>query len=122
MDKKKLIFITLLFICASLLGYSGYLLKSNADLDQSQRSGLIRQGDEYILWLDITNNALIDSNYTICMLIDEKRYNESIFLGAGRIFTYEHHIYPPLENNWVNVSVYKEDEADPISKNTYFIK
>lgn len=122
MEKNKLAYIVLFLIGTSLLAYSAQLLKSRSDLDPSQRSGLIKQGSEYILQMDITNDALIDSNYTISVFIDETQYDENIFLPRGSIFTYKHHFYPPLKNKWVNVSVYKEGETDPVSKSTYLIE
>jgi hypothetical protein len=89
-------------------------------MSQPQRSVLFKQGEEYIVIFDITNIDPENSNYTISVIVDDKRYDENIFLGAGRIFTYKHHIYPPLQDKRVNVTVYKENV--PVSANTYIIK
>lgn len=120
MQKNKLIYISLLLLCAALLIYAGHLLSSRADMSQPQRSVLFKQGEEYIVIFDITNSDPENSNYTISVIVDGKRYNETIFLGAGRIFTYKHHIYPPLQDKRVNVTIYKENV--PVSANTYIIK
>jgi hypothetical protein len=85
------------------------------------KSVFVKQGNSYIMSLDITNTEPIDRNFTINVLVDGKKYNENILLGAGRIYTYEHHIYLPLQDNRINVAVYKENEPAPVSENTYTI-
>lgn len=105
----------------ALIFYSVHLFSLRADLNQPMHSVFVKQGNEYIMSLDITNTETVNRNFTISVLVDGKKYNENISLGAGRIFTYEHHIYPPLQDNRINVAVYKENEPAPVSENTYTI-
>jgi hypothetical protein len=85
------------------------------------RSVLIKQGGEYIIRFDIINTEQENRNYTIRVFVNGKRYDENIFLGIGRSFTYQHHIYAPLQDKKVNVSIYRENEPMPISENIYAV-
>lgn len=100
--------------------YAVYLLSSRANLSQPEGSVLVRQGGEHLVKLDLFNSELTGRNYTISVVVDGRRYDENIFLGAGRAFTYKHHIYAPVQDRRVNVSVYKENEL--VSENTYIIE
>ena len=86
------------------------------------RSMFFRQDNEYVVILDITNSEPETRNYTISVLVDGKRYDENISLSAGRLFTYKHHVYPPLQDKRVNVTVYGENETVVVSKNTYVME
>ncbi len=123
MGKNKLIYFYffLLFLCVLLILYSGHLFISRASLNQSVKSVLVRQGGEFTVVLDINNNEPSARNYTISVLAGRMRREEHVYVGTGRTFTYMHHIYPPLEDKRVNVSVYREDEPVPVSKYTYVI-
>ena len=121
MERNKLIYISLLLVCIALIFYAVHLFSLRADLDQPMHSVFVKQGNAYVMSLDITNTESVNRNFTISVLVDGKKYNENILLGAGRIFTYEHYIYPPLQDNRINVAVYKENEPAPVSENTYTI-
>jgi len=121
MEKNKSIYIFLLLVCIALVFYAGHLISSRADMNQPMRSVFVKQGNEYIMKLDIINTEQENRNYIINVLVDGKKYVEYISLGSGRQFTYQHHIYPPLQDKKVNVLIYKENEPAPISENIYTI-
>lgn len=121
MEKNKQIFIFLILVGIVLVFYSGHLLLSRAELDKPMSSMIIKQGDAYLVRFDITNTDPEDINYTLSVLVDGERYNEKILLRSGKIFTYDHHIYPPLQDNRVHVSIYRENEPVPVSENIYTI-
>ena len=121
MEKNKSIYIFLLLVCIALVLYAGYLISSRADMNQPMRSVFVKQDNEYIMNLDISNTEVENRNYSINVIVDGRKYLEYISLGSGRQFTYQHHIYLPLIENKVNVLIYKENEPDPISENIYTI-
>ena len=122
MERNKLIYFLLLLVCIALILYAAHLFLSRAELSQPMRSMFFRQDNEYVVILDITNSEPETRNYTISVLVDGKRYDENISLSAGRLFTYKHHVYPPLQDKRVNVTVYGENETVVVSKNTYVME
>jgi hypothetical protein len=121
MEKNKSIYIFLLLVCVALVFYTGFLISSRADMNQPMRSIFVKQGNEYIMKLDISNTEVENRNYSINVIVDGKKYLEYISLGSGKQFTYQHHIYLPLADKKVNVLIYKENEPEPISENIYTI-
>ncbi len=122
MGKNKLIYFFLLLLCMFLILYSGHLFVSRASLNQSVNSVLIRQEDEFIIVLDIINNEPSAQNYTISVMVDRMPYEIPVSVGAGGTFTYIRHIYPPLKDKMVNISVYRENDPVPVGENTYIIE
>jgi len=115
MEKNKSIYIFLLLVCIALVFYAGfYLIESG--YEPAYAFCLVKQDNEYIMNLDISNTEVENRNYSINVIVDGKKYLEYISLGSGRQFTYQHHIYLPLIEKKVNVLIYKENEPDPISE------
>ena len=119
MEKNKSILIFLILIGICLVIYSMHLFVSRTELDQPIRSVLVKQDNEYLVRFDLTNTETEDMIYTLSVIVDGKRYNENILLKPGKILTYKHHIYMPLKDNRVTVSVYQGNKTIPVSENIY---
>ena len=124
MSRLKIIYIVSLVILGVLIAFTVFRpMAVGREYSEVQRAQLLEAENEYIVEFDIINHEGEDKNYTINVLIDGKQYNESVLIPNGRMFTYIHHIHPnSLTEGDVRIAIYKEGEATPFEKATYYLK
>lgn len=127
MDKLKLIYVTLVFvviILIALLSFGGIyqsLVGSNSSATITTQA-LVDVEDFMVFDYEIKNREGRDTNYKICTMFNDstKCFHQPI--ENEKSFIYKHYFYPEGdEKKRLTITVYKEDDPEPIENVTYFI-
>jgi uncharacterized membrane protein len=124
MEKIKIVYVLSLVILAILLVLAFFHpMVREMEYSEVQRAQLLEKGTERIIQFDIVNHEHKNMNYSIIVIVDEKKYTEDVLIRKGGRFTYIHHIYPErITKREVSFVVYKEGESTPIEEVTYYLK
>jgi len=96
--------------------------KADDDYSVVQREHLIKADTEWVLEFDIFNNQDKRLNYRIGVSGKEWEYMEDVSIGAGRLFTFIHHIRrSDVSENRISVTIHIEGESTPFETLTYIL-
>ena len=124
MEKIKIVYVLSLVILVVLLVLAFFHpMVREMEYSEVQRAQLLEKGTERIIQFDIVNHEHKNMNYSIIVIVDEKKYTEDVLIRKGGRFTYIHHIYlERITTGEVSFVVYKEGESAPIEEVTYYLK
>ncbi len=127
MERLKLLYVVLIatvLLLIALTGFSG-IYQSLARPNESATfttQALVDVENYTVFDYEITNREGVDTNYKICTMFDDttKCFHQPI--ENGKSFTYKHYFYPEGdEKKRLVITVYREDDPEPIENSTYFI-
>lgn len=124
MSRLRIAYIVALMVLGVLVVFTVFHpMATGGEYSEVQREQLLQAEDEWIIQFNIINHEGKDTNYTINVLVDGKRYNEEVRIPDGRIFTYIHHIPSDrVTDGEVSFVIYKEGESSPFEQVTYHLK
>ena len=124
MSKLRIIYIVSLVILAVLIGFTVFRpMATGSKYTEVQKEQLLQTESEWIIQFVIINHEGRDTRYTINALVDERLYTDSILIRDGAKFSYIHHIRRDIiADGDVSFVIYKEGEATPFEKVTYYLK
>jgi hypothetical protein len=124
MSRLKIAYILSLAILGVLITFTVFRpVAMGGEYSEVQRAQLLEKEDRWIIEFHIFSHEAEDTNYDISVLVDEEQCVESIRLRPGELFKYIHHIYrDEPEGKDVAVSIYKQGEAIPFEKMTYYLR
>lgn len=127
MDRLKLLYIGLIAAVLLLIfmaGFSGIyqsLVRPNESATLTTQA-LVEAEDYKVFEYEILNREGQDTNYKICVFFEN---NQRCFwqpIQHGRSYTYKRYFYPSGDDKrMLTITVYKEDEPEPIENATYFV-
>lgn len=124
MSKLRVIYILLLVILGSLVVFA--VLKpmtSEREYTEVSRESVIHLENEWIIQIDLINKEGKTINYSISWSSGERTTTDRVSIKDGAKFSYIYHAYPEtVKDGQVRLEIYKEGEAAPFEKATYYVK
>lgn len=124
MSRLRIAYITSLAIVAVLIAFTVFRpMAVGGEYSEVQRAQLLEREDQWIIEFHIFSHETEDTGYDINVLVDGELCSESIQLRPGELFKYIHHVYRDKpEGKDVAVAIYKQGEAIPFEKMTYYLR
>jgi hypothetical protein len=127
MDRLKLIYAALavvVVILIALVGFTGIyqsLVSSNESATVTSQA-MIDVENFSVFHYDITNREGRDTNYKICTFFDDTTNCFWQPIEDGKSFTYKRYFQTDEnEQKRLTITVYKEDDPEPIENTTYYV-
>ena len=127
MKRIKLIYVALVFTVLALIALIGVtgiyqsLVRPNESATFTTQA-LADVGSYTVFDYEITNREGRDTNYKICTDLDGTITCFYQPIENGKSFIYKRYIYPEGDKKKkLIITVYKEDETEPIENATYFV-
>lgn len=122
--RLKAVYIASLAALAVLVVFGVFRpMATTGQYSEVQRAHLLEGDDRWIIEFDIINHEEKDAGYSIEVVIGDEVYTEAVSIGAGRMFTYTHHIYRSQTSpGQVSFAVYRDGEPAPIERAIYFLR
>ena len=127
MNKLRLIYVALVITVLILIAitlFSGIyqsLVRPNESATLTTQA-LVDVGSYKVFDYEITNREGRDTNYKICTLYDDSTACFWQPIEDGKSFSYKHYFYPEGdEKKKLTITVYKEDDHEPIENATYYV-
>ncbi|MFC1893761.1 hypothetical protein ACFLYR_07045 [Chloroflexota bacterium] len=122
MSRIKIAYIISLVILGVLVAFTVFKpVVANEEYSEVQRAQLLESEDQWIIELHILSHEVQDTDYNICVFVDEQLITEHIRLRPGELFKHIHHISRDKERE-VSITVYKEGQDSPLEQATYYLK
>lgn len=89
-----------------------------------QKEQLLKTKDGLIIQFDLVNQEEKDTRYRLNFVVDGGTpYEEFVLLPAGGVYTCTHHVEAKrVTAGRVEMTIYRDREAAPLEKATYYLK
>lgn len=123
MLKLRAIYIGLLIGLVVLSAFTIFQpMVKGREYSEVQKDQLLRADNEWILQLILSNNEGEDSSYAISVSVNGKEFIDNVRILAGAKYAYVRHLYPAdLGDGKVNLMVYRNGDATPFKRATYYL-
>ena len=126
MNRLRILYIGLIgavLMLIALTGFSGIyqsLVRPNESATFTTQA-LVDVENFTVFDYEISNREGRDTNYKICTFYDNSTTCFYQPIEKEKSFTYKRYFYPEEEKKRLTITVYKEDDPDPIENATYFV-
>jgi len=99
-------------------------LATGQEFSTVQKEQLLKTSDGWIIQFDLVNQEDRDTRYRLRFTVDEGvPYEESVLVPTGGVYTYTHHVGAErVTGGRVNMTIFRDREAAPLEKATYYLK
>jgi len=124
MSKLRIFYIFSLVLLGVLVVFTVFRpMSTGGEYSEVSRESLLQTENGWILQFDIMNYEDKDTDYTINVSVDGKSSTLTVSIRDEEAFTYIKHINRDMLTDGVfSFTVYKEGEATPFEKATYYLK
>ena len=124
MPKLRIVYILSLLILGVLVIFTVFRpMALGKEYSEVQRAQLLERADRWVIELHLVNHQENGVTYTINVLVGDELCTESIWLGQGELFKYNHHIpCDGCEAKNVSVTIYEPGDDTPLEQITYYLR
>jgi len=126
MDRLKLFYSVMVFTLIALIafvGFSGiYSAITRPDASATVTTQAIVDVENLSVFIfEVSNKEGKDTNYQICSLIENETNCFWQPIKNGKSFIYKRHFQETEEKRKLIITVFKEDDSEPIENATYYV-